>query len=117
MSHFENNTERVNKAVAIYNGQFYTKSAKKDAMYHLNEAYSDLSGYARRCFRNNLKEKFGDEYRYYGEAETTLRESLPSDDVPSDLHNVREAKHAEFFTAFGDVWGMIKNLVELRAFF
>mgnify|MGYP003626483619 FL=1 len=117
MLHIEKFEERLIKAHELYNGQFYTKSAKKDAMYHLNEAYSNLSGYASRCYRINLKEIFGDEYRYYGEAETTLRESLPSDDVPSDLHNVREAKHAEFFTTYGDVWVMINTLVELRAFF
>ena len=39
MSHFEKHVERVKRAEAIYNGQFYTKSAKKDAMDQLNRAY------------------------------------------------------------------------------
>ena len=54
MSHYENYAERVRRAEAIYNGQFYTKSAKKDAMEQLNRAYSELlNGYAQKCY--NIK--------------------------------------------------------------
>jgi|TARA_R110000796_G_scaffold151253_1_gene267747 hypothetical protein len=117
MSHFENYAERVRKAEAIYNGQFYTKSAKKDAMEQLNRAYSSLKGYADKCWRNKVREELGTDYDRMGSEWQAFKDANPSDDTPYDLHNVREAKHAEYFSTFGNVWIPINNLVELRAFF
>ena len=117
MSHFEKHVERVKRAEAIYNGQFYTKSAKKDAMDQLNRAYSELNDYAQDCYRAKVKEELGTDYRYMSPEYQDFKNANPSDDTPYDLHNVREAKHSEFFTTFGNVWILIKGLVELRAFF
>ncbi len=116
MSHFEKHVERVKRAEAIYNGQFYTKSAKKDAMDQLNRAYSELNDYAQDCYRAKVKEELGTDYRYMSPEYQDFKNANPSDDTPYDLHNVREAKHSEFFTTFGNVWILIKGLVELRAF-
>ena len=117
MSHFEKHVERVKRAEAIYNGQFYTKSAKKDAMDQLNRAYSELNDYAQDCYRAKVKEELGTDYRYMSPEYQDFKNANPSDDTPYDLHNVREAKHAEFFKTFGNVWISIRGLVELRAFF
>jgi len=115
--HWEEYGERVKRAEAIYNGQFYTKSAKKNAMDQLNRAYGTLNGYAQDCYRAKVKEELGTDYRYMSPEYQDFKNANPSDDTPWDLHNVREAKHSEFFTTFGNVWIPIKNLVELRAFF
>mgnify|MGYP001307682171 CR=1 FL=1 len=117
MSHFERYAESVKRAEAIYNGQFYTKSAKKNAMDWLNRAYSELNDYAQDCYRARVKEELGTDYRYMSPEYQAFRDANPSDDTPYDLHNVREAKHAEFYRTFGQVWVPINNLVELRAFY
>ena len=56
MSHFERYAESVKRAEAIYNGQFYTKSAKKNAMDWLNRAYKSLDGYAQKCYNKKMEE-------------------------------------------------------------
>lgn len=117
MSHYENYAERVRRAEAIYNGQFYTKSAKKNAMEQLNRAYGTLNGYAQKCYNKKMQEALGEKFEWRGQAHQEWVDANPSDDTPWDLHNVREAKHSEFFKTFGNVWIPIKGLVELRAFF
>jgi len=117
MSHYEDYAERVKRAEAIYNGQFYTKSAKKDAMDQLNRAYNGLKKAADKCYRNKLKEELGTDFSYMSPEYEAFVDANPRDNIPFDLHNVREAKHSEYFRTFGNVWVPINNLVELRAFF
>ena len=113
----ENYDKRLRRAEATYNGQFYTKAAKKDAMADLNEAYKGCKNHADKCWRNKLKEEVGTDFSYMSPEYEAFVDANPSNDVPYDLHQVREAKHSEYFKAFGGVWNYIDSLVKLRAFY
>ena len=93
---------RIKRAEQIFNGQFFTKAAKKEAMDNLNSAYSNL----RRIAVDNF---FGGDYEFI---EDDLDSSTPS----FELHHVREAKHKGFFEKHGE-WEPVAELVELRSFY
>ncbi len=93
---------RIKRAEQIFNGQFFTKAAKKEAMDNLNSAYSNL----RRIAVDNF---FGGDYEFI---EDDLDSSTPS----FELHHVREAKHKGFFEKHGE-WEPVAEVVELRSFY
>ena len=93
---------RIKRAEQRFNGQFFTKAAKKNAMGDLNFAYYLLR---REAFANfadavDRKELF----------------ATPMNNIPYDLYQVREAKHKDVFEQYGD-WDAVVELVELRAFY
>ena len=93
---------RIKRAEQRFNGQFFTKAAKKEAMRDLNHAYYLLRGEAF----NNFADAVDREELY----------SSMTNGMPYDLHLVREAKHKDVFEQYGD-WEAIAELVHLRAFY
>ena len=92
----------IKMAEKRFNGQFFTKAAKKEAMRDLNHAYYLLRGEAF----NNFADAVDREELY----------SSMTNGMPYDLHLVREAKHKDVFEQYGD-WEAIAELVHLRAFY
>ena len=93
---------RIKRAEQRFNGQFFTKAAKKDAMGDLNFAYYLLR---REAFANFADAVDREEFF-----------ATPMNNIPYDLHQVREAKHKDVFEQYGD-WDAVVELVELRAFY
>jgi exonuclease III len=107
------NLDRINKALELAEGGFFaSKADQKEAMRLLNTVYSSI----RTAYHSKMWNEFWEDFTLSGTEPTFEQRNKMSEktDFPYDLHQVREAKHADMF---GSVWAGIKEIADLRAEF
>ena len=95
----------LTRAIAAFETDFTTKSAKKDCLGDLNSAYYALHNEHHGLVIDAAPKDFDQE----------RIEHFQKFDTPFDLHHVREAKHRAAFEAFGEgYWTKVAELIKLR---
>lgn len=106
-----NNVDRINKALELAEGGFFaSKAAQKEALEYLNNAYYTIATIQHR----KIVSDFWLDFEISGTEPTfeDRKELSAKTDFPYSLYQVREAKHAHLL---GEVWELVKELVDLRA--
>ena len=104
----------LEKALDAYAVGFSSKAAQKDAVDFLSSCYR----FVRDEHNDEVRNSIWDAISHIEDEEARWEASRPLwaevKEIPFDLYQVREAKHADIF---GERWEKVAKLVELRAAF